>query len=150
MIRPKRPNTELKISITSILTKLRICQRRFGGVGGEPGYIQGRIGRIRKRGTAAVDTDGNAAYQVAHADRDARPEERVARVVAVGRVCGLALERVQLGREDDGHDDAVDGDDFAEDDGDQVLGSDSRRPDTSAEDGRACDENAPAHVRMLL
>jgi hypothetical protein len=105
--------------------------------------VQRRIGSISQGGAAPVDADGDTAYQVAHADGDAGPEERVARVVGVSRVRGLALERVQLGGEDDGHDDAVDRDDLAEDDGDQVLGADARGLDAAAEDGRARDEDAP-------
>lgn len=55
----------------------------------------------------------------------------------------MVIDVADEGREDDGHDDTVDGDDFAEDDGDQVLGSDSRRFDTGTEDGRARDEDTP-------
>ena len=39
---------------------------------------------------------------------------------------------------------AVDGDDFAEDDGDEVLGSDSRSLNAAAQDRRARDEDSPA------
>ncbi len=117
-------------------------------MGREQWNIQGGIGSIRQRGAAPVDADGDAAHQVAHADCDARPEEGKARVVAVGRVGGLALDGVQLAREDDGHDDAVDGDDLAEDDGDEVLGADARGADTAAKDGRAGDEDAPGDVLL--
>lgn len=119
-MRPNRPRTELKISITRILTNLQwlsILALRVPRVKCQKN-IQCRIGSIRQRGAAPVDTDRNTAHQVAHADREAGPEQGVARVVAVSRVCRLPLDRIQLGREDDGHDDAVDGDDFAEDDGD--------------------------------
>ena len=51
---------------------------------------------------------------------------------------------MDFGAEDDGHDDAVDGDDFAEDDADEVFGADAGRFDAAAEDGGAGDEDAPA------
>lgn len=54
-----------------------------------------------------------------------------------------------LGGEDDGHNDTVDSDDFAEDDGDKVLCSDSWGFDTSAEDGGACDEDTPEKAKWL-
>jgi hypothetical protein len=50
---------------------------------------------------------------------------------------------LELGREDDGHDDAIYGDDFAEDDGDEVLGADAGRFNTAADDGGAGYEDAP-------
>jgi hypothetical protein len=53
---------------------------------------------------------------------------------------------VKLRGEDDGHDYAVDGDDFAEDDGNEVLSSNSRCLDTTTDDGRAGDEDPPANV----
>lgn len=53
------------------------------------------------------------------------------------------MDRLELSGEHDGHDDAVDGDDLAEDDGDQVLGPDSWRLDTSTENGGTGDEDAP-------
>lgn len=53
------------------------------------------------------------------------------------------MDGLDFGGEDNGHDDAVDGDDLAEDDGDQVLGSDSRSLDAGAEDGGSGDEDTP-------
>jgi hypothetical protein len=50
---------------------------------------------------------------------------------------------LQLRREDNGHDDTVDGDDFAENDGDEVLGSDTRGFDAASEDGCAGDKDSP-------
>lgn len=47
-------------------------------------HVQRRISSIGERGTAPVDADGDAADEVAAADGEAGPEERVARVVAVG------------------------------------------------------------------
>lgn len=63
---------------------------------------------------------------------------------------GVAADGREFGGEDDGHDDAVDGDDLAEDDGDQVLGPDAWRFNTAAEDGGAGDEDAPGVVSVLL
>lgn len=52
----------------------------------------------------------------------------------------------EFGREDDGHDDTVDGNDFAEDDGDEILGSDAWGFHTAAEDGCASNEYAPSLI----
>jgi hypothetical protein len=48
-----------------------------------------------------------------------------------------------LGGEDDGHDDAVNCDDFAEDDGDEILRSYPRSFHTSTDDGGPCYEDSP-------
>lgn len=113
-------------------------------VPGQQADIQSRIRGIGEGSSTAVDADGNTADQVAASDSQTSPEQGEAGVVglAVGGqpVIGVA----DLGGEDDGHDDAVDGDDLTEDDGDQVLGSDSRRLDTGTEDGRARDEDTPS------
>jgi hypothetical protein len=53
------------------------------------------------------------------------------------------LDRADLGLEDDGHDDTVDGDDLAEDDGNQVLCPDSWGLDTTSQDRGAGDEDTP-------
>ena len=59
-------------------------------------------------------------------------------------------DKVEFGGEDDGHDDAVDGDDFAEDDGDEVLGADAGRFDAATENGGAGDEDAPIEMRKSV
>jgi len=100
--------------------KIIRCKRRMGKID-----IQSRIRSIGQRSAATVDADRDTADQVAHAHRQTRPEERVSRVVAVARVNDFGLDGVEFGREDDGHDYAVDGYDLAEDDGDEVLGSNS-------------------------
>ena len=56
---------------------------------------------------------------------------------------GFAFDRLKFSGEDDGHDDAVDGHDFAEDDRDQVLRSYPRGLDAAAEDRGAGDEDSP-------
>jgi hypothetical protein len=56
---------------------------------------------------------------------------------------------VQLRGEDDGHNDAVDGNDFAEDDGDQVLRSYPWRLDTSADDGDTGRPDSPGYMSEL-
>ena len=53
---------------------------------------------------------------------------------------------LQFGAEDDAHDDAVDGDDFAEDDGDEVFGADAGGFDAAAQDRGAGDEDAPVSM----
>lgn len=106
-------------------------------------HIQCRVSSICKRSTASVDADSNTANQVAHADSQACPEQRETRIVGLGIVQLSALDTGEFGGEDDGHDDAVDGDDFAENNGDQVLGSDAWGADTTADDGGTGNENTP-------
>ena len=106
--------------------------------------IQSRVRGVGQGRTGSVDADSNTADEVAHADGQAGPEEGKAGVVGRGvGGCGAVGGR-QLGREDDGHDDAVDGDDLAEDDGDEVLGADAGCFDATSEDGGAGDEDTPA------
>jgi hypothetical protein len=50
----------------------------------------------------------------------------------------------------DGHDYAIDGNNFAKDDGDQILGSDSRGFDTTTEDGRTGNEDSPVQIERLV
>ena len=70
MIRPNRPSTEEKISITRILTKLRClvsqCVRRAKASSANLLHSQTRIGCIRQRSTAPVDTNTDTANQIAH------------------------------------------------------------------------------------
>jgi hypothetical protein len=49
----------------------------------------------------------------------------------------------KLRREDDGHDNAIDGYNFAEYYGDKILGAYSRGFDAAAYDGGSCDEYSP-------
>jgi hypothetical protein len=93
------------------------------------------VGSISQSRAAAIDANADTADEVAHANGDAGPEKREAGVVGVGRVSVGPGDGVHLGGEDDGHDDAVDGDDLAENDGEQVLGSNSRGPDAGTQDG---------------
>lgn len=106
--------------------------------------IQRSIGRVSEGSTTAVDADGNTAHEVAETDGYASPKEGKAGVVCIGRVEIGARDCVDLGRKDNGHDDAVDGHDFAEDDGDEVLGADTGRLDASAKNRRAGNEDSPA------
>lgn len=106
-------------------------------------HVQRGISSISECSTASVDTDGNTAHQVTHADSQTCPEQRKTRVVSLGVVQLSALDASQLRREDDGHDDTVDGHDFAKDDGDQVLGSDAGSADTTADNGGAGDKDTP-------
>jgi hypothetical protein len=105
--------------------------------------VQRGISSIGQSSTTTVDTNGNTADKVAHADCDTRPEEGISGVVGVGGVELGARDILDLLREDDGHDDAVDGDDLTEDDGDQVLGSDAGGLNTTTENRRAGNEDAP-------
>lgn len=110
-------------------------------------HIQRGVSGICKRRTTAVDTDSNTANEIAQSNSNAGPEESKASVVGVARVQIGTGDGVDLSREDNGHDDTVDGDDFAENDGDQVLCSDTRSFNTAAENRRSGNEDSPT---MLL
>ena len=153
MISPNNPSTELKISITSTLTNLQFTPYQHMHVS-HPNrthlHSQARIRSIRQRSTTPIDPHANPTDQITHPDRDARPEECVASILIRARQHGRFIHGFQLGGEDDGHDDAVDGDDFAEDDGDKVLGSDPRRFDSAAQDRCAGYEDAPSFIQYVF
>lgn len=150
MMRPNRPSTELKISMTRILTNLPqvstpLCFQHIKH------NVQAGISSIRQCRTAAIDAHTDTANQIAHPHRDARPEQRVAGIVVAGRVYVVRGDGFELRGEDDGHDDAVDGDNLAEDDRDKVLGSYSGGFDATANNGGAGDEDSPrCACKMLL
>ncbi len=52
--------------------------------------------------------------------------------------------------ENDGHDDAIDGDRLAENNGNQVFGADARRLDRGAEQRGAGQQNAPVFVFVCV
>ena len=107
--------------------------------------VQSGISSIGQSGATSVDSNRDTANQVAHADCETSPEQRVASEVVGAGVELLSIrDRLHLGGEDDGHDDAVDGHDFAEDDRDQVLGSYPGSLDTTTDNGYTSCENAPA------
>lgn len=97
------------------------------------GRVQSCICCIGQRSSTTVDADSDTANQVAASHSKTSPEERESGVVGLGIKDGGFINVSDLGGEDDGHDDSVNGDDLAEDDGDQVLCSNSRRLDTSTE-----------------
>jgi hypothetical protein len=106
-----------------------------------------RVSSIGERRATAVDTDAYTADQVAHAHSNSSPEQRVSGKVVGSRVQQLRVgELVHLGGKDDGHDDTVNGDDFAEDDGDQVLGSYPWRLDTSTDNGHTGCPDTPLRL----
>ena len=144
-MRPKSPRTELKISMTRILTNLyrKVSTHSIRENGEQVSNVQARISSISERSTATVDTNRNTADQVASADQQTRPEQGKSSVVVAARSCGIRANRGHLRREDDGHDNTVNGDDFAENDGDQVLCSDSGSLDTSSENRGAGNEDTP-------
>ena len=108
------------------------------------------ICRICKRRAAAVDAHTDTTDQIAHSDRQTGPKEGVASVV-VGACVELVFgDHLDQRGKDDRHNDTVDGDDFAEDDGDEVLRSYSWSFDAASEDGCAGDEDAPAFQCQLL
>lgn len=102
-------------------------------------HAQGRISSISQRCARPIDANGNAADQITQPDREAGPKERKARVICLCRRSQRDARLIHLGREYNGHDDAVNGNDFAKDDGDEILGSDSRSFDAGAEDGGSGD-----------
>lgn len=107
-------------------------------------HIHCRVGSISQRSATSVDAYAYTADEVAHAHSDSGPEQRVSSEVVGAGVEQLRVgELIHLGGEDDGHDDTVNGDDFAEDDGDQVLGSYPRRLDTSTHDGHTGCPDSP-------
>jgi hypothetical protein len=111
---------------------------------------QCRVRSICQRRATSVDAYTNTADQVAHSHGQSSPEQSISGEHVGGGVYLLDVgELGQLGGEDDGHDDAVDGDDFAKDNGDQVLRSYPGRLDTSAEDGDAGCPDSPMTVSEL-
>jgi hypothetical protein len=108
--------------------------------------LQRRVRSVSQSSAGAVDANTDAANQVAHAHERTAPEEGVSSVVVASRVCGIAADLSELGREHDAHDDAVDGDDLAENNRDQVLGADARRLDTTAEDRSSGNEDSPVFL----
>ena len=87
MMSPKRPKTELKISMTSIFTNLeegfwsesRSCWGLAHG-------LQRRICSVCQSSAASVDAHRNATYEVTHANQQASPEQCVASEVTVPRI----------------------------------------------------------------
>ena len=141
---PNSPKTEEKISITRIFTNLCLISTILHCPFIARRNIQAWISSIGQGGTAPIDTHTDTTDQIAHADQHAGPEQGISSVVVAATIQRIATDWREFGGEDDGHDDAVDGDDFAEDDGDEVFGADSRCFDAAAEDGCAGYEDAPA------
>lgn len=105
-----------------------------------------RIRRIRKRRSGADHADRDAAEEIGHAHGQTGAEDHVAGepIVALIRqlVQFLLLIRFDGAEQNDRHDDAVDCDRLAEDDRHQVLGLDSRRLHTAADDRDTGGEDA--------
>lgn len=97
--------------------------------------VQAWIGGICQCGTATIDTNGNTAYQVAASNGKTSPEQGKSSIVVFGARQVFRRNNLKFRGEDDGHDDSVDGNDFAKDNGDQVLRSYTRGLDTAADDG---------------
>lgn len=104
---------------------------------------QGRVSSIGDCCGSTSDTNSNSTDHVTEANGQASPEQGVARVQVgrgIQRVSGCGCE---FGGEHDGGDQSVDGDNFTEDDADQVLGGDTWGTDTSADDGGTGDKDSP-------
>jgi hypothetical protein len=142
MIRPKRPSTELKISMTRILTNLVLLAMPLAVLVATID-VQCWISSISQRCTTSIDADTDTANQIAHAHSQPRPEHGVTSVVIAGGVYRVVGDWRDLGGENNGHDDSVDSHNFTENNGDQVLGSNSRCFYAATDNGGASDENSP-------
>jgi hypothetical protein len=132
MMRPKSPRTELKISITRILTNLE-TQLAMEFDQNITYNVQTWIRSIRQSSTASINAHRYATHQIAHSHCQASPEQRIPSIVIASRVECISFHYTKFGREYNGHDDAVDGYNFAENDGDQVLRANAGSFDTSTE-----------------
>lgn len=106
-------------------------------------HSQAWISSISQSSAATVDSNRDTTDHVARSDQQSRPEQRVSSVVVGARVHGIPFHQRHLRTKNNGHNDAVDGDDLAEDDGNEVLGSYPWRLDTTADDGGSGDEDSP-------
>ena len=107
---------------------------------------------------AFARTDGHSAHKIAKADGEAAAKNHVAggdisrynshAVVAV-RHAG-AIKRRVFADENERHDDAEDGDSFAENNRDEILCANARRFDAAAKNRRARRKNAPINVCACL
>jgi hypothetical protein len=98
---------------------------------------------IGQGSAGTVDADTDTADQVAHADQHSAPEQRISGVVVAARVRSVAADLSQFGREDNAHNDTVDGYNLTENDGDQILGADAWCLDTTTEDRSSSNEDSP-------
>ena len=86
--------------------------------------------RVGQCAAAAADANAHAAREVAEAAADPRPKDSIAGPFLVDEQSGHVADLVRsldLGLQDDGHDDAVDCDGLAEDDAAGVRTTDRRR-----------------------
>ena len=87
------------------------------------GVLQAWVGSVREGCAATVDANRDTTDQVAHSYGDSSPKQSKSSVVVLCRVQGISINGRKLCGEYDRHDHAVDGDDFAEDDRDEILRS---------------------------
>ena len=109
-------------------------------------HLQARIGSIRQGSAASVDTDRDTANQIAHPHSQPAPKQGESGVKVGSRVQVLRRDGQELRGEYNGDDDAVDCDDLAKDDGDEVFGADSRGLYTAADDRYTRQEDAPGEI----
>lgn len=103
---------------------------------------QCRVGGIGQGRTGTDNTDGDTAKQVDQTDGQASAEHYITGEPVVVPDVLVSNDRgpgevLQHAGQDDGRDETVDGDGFAEDDRDQVLGFDARGLDTSTDDAHS-------------
>lgn len=112
---------------------------------------EGGVLGIGQRSPGAHDADAEAAEQVGHSYRQAGSEHGVTSKDIISKESSLFLFRcgftdvktLKVITDHNGHDDPIDGDGFAEDDADEVLGSDARRLDATAQDTGASRIDTP-------
>ena len=146
MISPNSPSTDEKISMTKIFTNLA-HMLAISLLVSNQNHSQCRVRRIRQRSTTPIDPNTHTTYQITHPDRQSTPEQRIPRIHVLAAICALVICSIELRTEHNRHDDTVDGDDFAEDDRDEIFCSDAWRADAAAENRGAGYEDTPVSIR---
>lgn len=107
-------------------------------------YPQAGIGSICQCSTTTVNSDRNTTDQITHPHSQTSPEQSISRVHIRSRIYIVGIHKSKLRRKDDRHDDAVNGDHFTENDGDQILRSNARSFDSTSNNGGTCDKDTPS------
>jgi len=108
-----------------------------------------RVSGVSQRARASHDADAYSARQVGKSHGQPARERGVStghHALRVGAIC-VARHVLDFGLEDDRHDDSVDGDRLAEDDGYEILAGDARSGDRPARQRAPRDENTPGTTR---
>lgn len=108
---------------------------------------KGRILRVSEGGAASNNTDCKTADEVAETDSQSATEDHVTsgKISSQNIVARTSsVEWLELSDEDKGHNDAEDGDGLTENDGHQVLRTDTGCLHTTTQNGRTSRENTPS------